>query len=76
MAGDAEFHWVNTPGYSDYEVAGKPLHAVRRDAKGYTPSLCGLWRKEWSFDLFNEDRCRNCLRALAKREREKEARTA
>lgn len=55
------YEWVNTPGYDDYAVAGKPLHAVNLTTGR---SLCGLWRKAWSFDLFNYAMCIRCLRKL------------
>lgn len=51
------YAWVNTPGYGNYEVAGKPLHAVK---EGASVSLCGIRRTLWSFDLFNVDRCKKC----------------
>lgn len=59
------WHWVNTPGYSDYQVAGKPLHAVADDDPERT--VCGIKRKLWSFDLFNEKRCKRCARILDQR---------
>ena len=53
--------WVNTPGYSDYAVAGKPLHSVNRAT---SVSACGVRRRTWSADLFNVDMCVRCVRAL------------
>lgn len=58
-----DLRWVNTPGYNDCRVAGKPLHAVSETVGG---SLCGLKRAQWSVDLHNTTRCKCCLRALAK----------
>lgn len=57
------YHWVNTPGYSEYAVAGKPLHAVK---EGENKSLCGIRRKLWNFDLFNMTRCERCAKIYEK----------
>lgn len=61
----SNYEWVNTPGYDERQVAGKPLHAVNPATQR---SACGLRRKVWSFDLFNERRCERCERALKKAE--------
>jgi len=58
-----DFEWVNTPGYSWYQVAGKPLHAV---FKHISKSACGIRRSVWSPDFFNVDKCKRCEKALKK----------
>ena len=52
--------WMNTPGYSDTNIAGKPLHLVNV----YGKSLCGLYRNKWTIDLFNDTKCIRCLNKL------------
>lgn len=64
---DPDYDWVNTPGYSDYAVAGKPLHAVAKGSQSPSRSVCGLRRRLWSFDLFNDTKCRRCESIIAKR---------
>jgi len=61
MEEGVDYEWANAPGYSDYQVAGKPLHAV---LKSTSTSLCGIKRQKWSGDLFNMDRCKRCAKAL------------
>lgn len=60
IQGGHEYCWMNAPGYSDYAVAGRPLHAIGKDSR----SLCGLYRRQWSFDNYNRIKCRNCLKHI------------
>lgn len=70
---DLGMEWFNAPCYSDYTVAGMPLHAVDKNGK----SLCGLHptkynirtgirEPQWFSDLFNTRKCKKCLKSLAK----------
>lgn len=55
---------------------GWKLHAVETDSDSFeeirrVSAICGLRPAHgWSLDLFIEDKCQRCARALAKRQRE------
>lgn len=54
--------WMNTPGYDERRIAGKPLHLVAENR-----SRCGIRRRQWVMDLFNESKCRHCVRIEGRR---------
>lgn len=61
-----EYYWVNTPGYNEQRIAGRPLHAVR---DGEERSACGIKRKQWVVDLQNDTRCKQCSRRVEQESR-------